>query len=350
MPLRLSTLGLLAAASLLVTSVTGARAADLDENYGYADAPQDVPVAQSKVEFGTGWYVRGDLGATHGAGVTAGDEPYDTSLYTAVPASPAVTAVAATPATTIMTTNADGTTSTTTYPATAAVAAKAAVAAQQFPRGISQGPGQVPPALNIGSSNSLNYTASLGAGYQFNRWFRADLVFDFHQPVQSTLQGVGRPCITGTAGVGTTPYQYEVPYSTTCTPNLKASLKSYDVLINGYVDLGTWYSLTPYVGAGLGLSFGHAQASSQYIQGNGVSYNVSYIDAINGQTYNQYWDRSQSKQYYNLAFAFMGGVAYDIFPHTKLDVGYRYIHLGEVLGANIATQEVRAGLRYMIDN
>ncbi len=339
-------LGLAAAAALL--GPAAARAADLDDSFSYAEAPEPLP--QAKVEFGTGWYVRGDLGATHGLGVNAGDEPYNTSLYTAVPARPAVAAVAAQPATTRTYVDGTGATITETTPAVAAVPAQPAMPAQQFQRGIFSGPGQTPPGLNAASTGGINYTASLGAGYQFNRWFRSDLIFDFHQPIQSVHQGVGRQCLTGMAGVGPTPYQYEVPYTATCTPDLKATLKSYDILLNGYVDAGTWYGFTPYVGAGLGLSFGYAGATSHYIQNNGVPYNATYVDAINGGTYNQFWDRSVSKQYYNFAYAFMGGVAYDIFPHTKLDVGYRYTHLGQILGTNVATQEVRAGLRYMVDN
>ena len=265
-----------------------ASAADLDP--GYAQIP---PLEQERVEFGTGWYIRGDLGVTRGLGVKASDEPYS---------------------------------------------------------GIYTGPGQAPPGLGTSNSNALNYTGSLGGGYQFTNKFRADAVVDFHQPIQSSTQGVGRGCITGTAGVGPTPYQAEVAYTTTCTPTLKATLKSYDALVNGYFDLGTWASVTPYVGAGIGISFGHAQASSQYYQGNNAAYQISYIDAINSATYSQNWDRSQSKQYYNLAFALMAGISYDIYDHTKLDIGYRYLHLGQILGSNVTTQEVRAGLRYMIDN
>ena len=320
-------------------------AADLDPAYGLIP-----PLQQERVEFGTGWYVRGDIGVTHGLHVSAGDEPYNSNLYTAVPATPAVAAAAAVPATTITVLDpATGTTTTQTFPAVPAVVGSAAVPAVQAPIGIFEGPGQTPPSLTS-AFGGLNYTASLGAGYQFNRWFRADAVFDFHQPVQSSVQGQGRECITGTAGVGTAPYTYEVPYTTTCTPTLKATLKSYDALINGYVDLGTWHSITPYVGAGVGLSFGHAQTSSQYVQGNNAPYNITYTDAINGATYSQNWDRATSVQYYNLAFALMGGFAIDVFDHTKLDIGYRYVHLGSILGTNVATQEVRAGLRYMIDN
>ena len=332
--------------SLVALSAGAAKAADL--GFGYGDL-SGVP--QSAVEYGTGWYVRGDIGATRGAGVRAGDEPYDYTPYQAVPGAAAVQAQSATLATTTTTVNPDGSTTTTTTPATAAVAGRAAVAPQYFPSGIFSGPGQTPPALQR-SSGSLNYTGSLGAGYQFNRWFRADVVADFHQPIQSSRQGQGVPCVTSTVkaadptgGAGL----YEVPYGTTCTPTLKASLKSYDALVNGYVDLGKWYAVTPYVGAGVGVSFGNASASSSYIQGNGASYNVTYTDALTSTSVNQYWDRSQSKQYYNLAFALMAGFSVDVFDHTKLDIGYRYLHLGSVLGTELATQEVRAGLRYMID-
>ena len=37
-------------------------------------------------------------------------------------------------------------------------------------------------------------------------------------------------------------------------------------------------------------------------------------------------------------------------PHGKVDIGYRYLNDGKVEGLNVNYQEVRAGLRYMIDN
>ena len=353
------------ALSLVALGTSAVHAADLDPSYGIIP-----PSQEERVEFGSGWYVRGDIGLNRGMGVRAGDEPYDTSPYTAVPGVAAVPGVDAVPATTVVTagtvttnkvTNPDGSvttsTTTTTSPTqgttgSAAIPAKAAIPAQQFQKGVFTGPGSASPNLQT-TSGTLNYTGSLGGGYQFNRWFRADVIFDFHQPVQNSRQGQGVNCVTATVkavdptgGAGL----YEVPYGTTCTPTLKATLRSYDTLVNGYIDLGTWHSITPYIGAGIGLSFGHATTSSNYIQGNGASYNVTYADALSGTAANQYWDRSQSRQYYNLAFAFMAGISIDVFDHTKFDIGYRYLHLGSVFGTNLATQEVRGGLRYMIDN
>ena len=264
-----------------------ASAADLDPGYAQIPLPQE-----EKVEFGSGWYVRGDLGVTRGQSATASDEPYYSN---------------------------------------------------------SVGPGTVAPSLSGAPSHTLRYDATLGGGYQFNKWFRADVTFDFHQPTISASQGASHNCVTGTYknadGIS------ETSQNSICTPTLKASLKGYSALVNGYVDLGTWYNVTPYVGAGVGMSFGHASASSTYIQNNNVPYaGISYVDALSGTNVVKNWDRSQGSQYYNLAFALMGGVSIDVSDHAKLDIGYRYLNLGQILGTNQYTHEIRAGLRYMLDN
>jgi opacity protein-like surface antigen len=46
----------------------------------------------------------------------------------------------------------------------------------------------------------------------------------------------------------------------------------------------------------------------------------------------------------------MAGVGIDVYAHTKLDIGYRYIDNGTVIGSHVRYNEIRAGLRYMIDN
>ena len=294
MPPRSLTLGLLAAAALLAP-LAPARAADLDENYGYAEAPQEVPVVQSKVEFGTGWYVRGDLAAT------------------AIPKIGASTPT------------------------------------NEFVNGIFYDDA---PALLFSNGNKVGYTASLGAGYSFLNGLRGDIVADFHQPISSSFSGVPYKCQNGYGlnAATTSTLQTSYPTYSTCTGNFKASLKSYDVLINGYYDIGHWYGITPYVGAGVGLAFGHYSTGSTYTQADGTSYNINITDPASGSTYHIYQDRFASGNYYNFAFALMAGFSYDIFPHTKLDIQYRYLHEGRVYGVDLYEHEARAGLRYMIDN
>ncbi len=293
---RASTSGLIAVALLAAASPRApARAADLD--YGFSDVPP--PIAESKVEFGSGWYVRGDIGATR-----------------------------------LPSMNLDAPTAT----------------------------GQV-PTVSLGSGSKLGYTASLGAGYAFNKWFRSDVIADFHQPISVRQYGkfFGASTLysqndTGTCQLGYAPYLNDAdttvyrPYYENCSSNYQGSVTSYDVLVNGYVDLGHWYGVTPYVGAGVGIAFGHYLSATTFSNPDGSAYNTYFTLPGTATTLHGYNDARVSGNYYNFAFAATAGIAIDIYAHTKLDINYRYLHLGEVLGASIATQEVRAGVRYMIDN
>ena len=69
---RTFTIGLLAVATAVTTGLALpiAHAADLD--FGFGTAP---PIAETKVEFGTGWYVRGDIAATPRYGVNMAQLP-----------------------------------------------------------------------------------------------------------------------------------------------------------------------------------------------------------------------------------------------------------------------------------
>ncbi len=288
MPPRSLTLGLFAAAALLAP-LAPARAADLDENYGYADAPQEVPVAQSKVEFGTGWYVRGDMGVERLPSLNINSPAEDYQL----------------------------------------------------------------PATTYGSGSRVGYDASLGAGYEFTRYLRSDIIADFHQPITTRQFGhfysaATRTCQVAQDTVVATGMVNQ--YFEDCSSNYLASIRSFDVLVNGYVDIAHLGIFTPYVGAGVGLAFGHYSSAVTYKQDDGTPYNIVFSDSGTGQTFHGYHDVTEAGNYYNFAFALMAGVAVDVYAHTKLDVGYRYLNQGRVLGSEIQTHEVRAGLRYMIDN
>ena len=269
-----------------------AHAADLDYNYG-------EPPPETKVEFGSGWYVRGDIGATF-----------------------------------LPTMN---------------------IATPSLPTAPNQNPPPA-PAVALGSGHDVGYVASVAGGYQFNHWFRTDLMFDYHQPIAQTSNS-GNGNVFCTTGVSY-PYQVGTNYGPPnyanggCTGNYQSKISSYDVLVNGYIDIGTWHSMTPYVGAGVGVGFGHYQSSATYVQANGSPYHITYTDPQFNATFAPNFDRQSSGTYYNFAFAAMAGVAIDVYDHTKLDIGYRYLHLGTItaLNGSLQEQEVRVGVRYMIDN
>lgn len=77
-------------------------------------------------------------------------------------------------------------------------------------------------------------------------------------------------------------------------------LYKHSFMANAYFDYLTCTPWTPYVGAGLG---------------------VSYLKADFGEI---------AKSTYNLAWQVMGGITYDINSHWTLDLGYRYADLGRV--------------------
>ena len=87
-------------------------------------------------------------------------------------------------------------------------------------------------------SDDLNFNTAgifgLGVGYKVNNWFRADVTGEY----RGNSQFFGTDRITYAGGVGTDTYH--------------ATKNEWVVLANAYVDLGTWWCITPFIGAGVG--------------------------------------------------------------------------------------------------
>ena len=178
-------------------------------------------------------------------------------------------------------------------------------------RGADPAPGFAEPANGkLGTA----YGGGLGVGVKSD-WLRVDLTVD-----------------------GTSKAKYE---STTVTTNdTTAKVSAVTAMFNGYLDLATWYGVTPYVGGG----FGGARLQI-------TDYQSTVAPPFGGDT-----SRSQG----NFAWAAMGGLAYQIAPNMQVDVGYRYLSLGDITtgtgtsGAltlkGIANHEVRVGLRWNFDD
>jgi opacity protein-like surface antigen len=88
------------------------------------------------------------------------------------------------------------------------------------------------------------------------------------------------------------------------------------VMANAYVDLGTWWCLTPFVGVGAGF------AQHRF---SGLT-DVGYIsDGTSGFGYAQ-TDSSEWK----FAWALHAGVAYNVNQNFKMELAYRYLNFGNV--------------------
>ena len=97
--------------------------------------------------------------------------------------------------------------------------------------------------------------------------------------------------------------------------NYSGSKSEWVFMANAYVDLGTWWCLTPYVGAGIGTS----RVSITGFRDDGFTYNP---DLNNSTAY------AADASKWNFAWALHAGLTYKVTQSMSIDLGYRYIDLG----------------------
>ncbi|WP_018260508.1 outer membrane protein [Methylobacterium sp. WSM2598] len=138
-----------------------------------------------------------------------------------------------------------------------------------------------------------------GVGYQFNPWLRADISGEYRS--QADWRFVSKDVSPG-VGPGQNLYNRDT-----------GKLSTVVSLANVYADLGTWYGVTPFIGAGVGVA--HHMFGSVTDEGLG--------DAAGGFGYGP----SNAKT--NLAWAVHAGLGYAVSPNLKLELAYRYLNMGE---------------------
>lgn len=171
----------------------------------------------------------------------------------------------------------------------------------------------------------------VGAGYKFNDYLRTDLTLDYETPAKfkGTLW-----CPSATPCGGGAYVESE-----------HVKIEAYSALANVYADLGNFHGVVPYIGAGIGAS---------YLRTSDVE------SALKGQDGNS--PKGDGK--WNLAWALMAGVEYPISDRLSVDLGYRYLNLGDAQTASVTdaqgvssrmeykdvmAHEVRVGLRYYLN-
>jgi opacity protein-like surface antigen len=172
------------------------------------------------------------------------------------------------------------------------------------------------PAYNDASTLSVNQLGhgftggtsyGLGIGYQFNNWFRGDITGEYRSKVS-----FGGTDFANIAGLGPISDVYSGGYS------------SWVGLVNAYADLGTWWCLTPFVGAGVGVArntFSGLQDSGSLFTTVGVPPATQAV--VTGSSY---FADGASKT--NLAWALHAGVAYKVNNNFTIELAYRYLDLG----------------------
>jgi len=116
---------------------------------------------------------------------------------------------------------------------------------------------------------------------------------------------------------------------------ISAERRVWGGMVNGYLDLGTFVGLTPYVGAGAGLLY--------------TTHEISGADPFLTDTFN-----SIDSQY-EFAYALNAGVNYQMTKNLSVDVGYQYLNSpgtkyvdvdAGTVEEGVDFHQVKVGLRY----
>jgi opacity protein-like surface antigen len=167
----------------------------------------------------------------------------------------------------------------------------------------------------------------IGVGYQFNNWLRFDGTAEYR---------------TSAAYRAVNAYTAFCP-ANFCQDSYTANVASGVFLANAYIDFGTWYGVTPFIGAGVGGAIHRFSGLTDVGVGSGFSP-----------------DRNVD----NLAWAVMAGLGFNVTPNLKLEISYRYLDMGtlrsnpitcesiggcffETQSFHLTSNDVRVGFRYM---
>jgi opacity protein-like surface antigen len=145
---------------------------------------------------------------------------------------------------------------------------------------------------------SNDFTLNAGAGYQFNDFLRSDLTLDYFK---TNFKGRGNWESCNPSG------------SVNCRYN-DQNLTTLGLLLNGYVDLGTYWGFTPYLGAGAGMSYVKWGDVNQYFA---CSSNCS--NAADNEMF-----AHEGVDSWRFTYALMAGTSYDLTDSLKLDFVYRF--------------------------
>jgi opacity protein-like surface antigen len=151
----------------------------------------------------------------------------------------------------------------------------------------------------------------MGIGYQWNNWLRFDVTGEHRNEAGFKATGSYNGAFCN-GGVGTC---FDVN-----TGNISSSV----FMANAYVDLGTWWCLTPFIGAGVGGAYNRISG----VQDNGI---ISNGSVGFGYTLN---DNSA----WTLAWNVQAGLTYNVNNNFKIDFSWRFLDLGSPQTAVVQCQ------------
>jgi opacity protein-like surface antigen len=180
-----------------------------------------------------------------------------------------------------------------------------------------QSVGKMFNALDSGATNlnrSTTFDASpligIGVGFNYNSWLRFDVTGEY----RSKANFKGSDQFTFFDGAGTA----------VAHDDYTASKSEWLFMANAYVDLGTWWCITPFIGGGVGM----VRTTIHDLRDNG---HVFFSNGTNVP--NVAYGATTSK--WNFAWAVHAGLAYKASSNVTFEIAYRYLNLGEAASGDL---------------
>jgi opacity protein-like surface antigen len=173
-------------------------------------------------------------------------------------------------------------------------------------------------SLNQQTGFDTGGIVGLGVGYQFNNWLRADITGQYRGRANFKGTDVFTFPVGGVVGSG--------------IDNYNASKSELLFLANAYVDLGTWWGVTPFIGAGVGTS--RVTISNFTDNGQVDTFFDPNLGPISGSFPGSATATEGSK--WNFAWAVHTGLAYKVSPNFTIELGYSFVDLGNGTTGNVA--------------
>jgi opacity protein-like surface antigen len=203
---------------------------------------------------------------------------------------------------------------------------------------------QVPATWTVDQTDIQDSSLlGLGVGYELNNWLRFDVTGEYRTGAAFKALGSydqGTCLVSGVTG--------------TCFDNYSGNFSAAVFMANAYVDLGTWWCLTPYLGAGVGAAYDRISGVQDIgpLPPGTVGFGYTYQDSSN----------------WNLAWNVQAGLTYNVSDNFKIDFSWRYLDMGSPQSSNIfcqntsttapcnfftlkdmTSQDFRIGLRWLLE-
>jgi opacity protein-like surface antigen len=163
------------------------------------------------------------------------------------------------------------------------------------------------PGLVIHDTNfESGMLFGLGAGYRWNSWLRTDITGEYRGE-------------TGFHGFDT----WTDPVTGPRFNNYTAKKSEWLFLANVYFDLGTWYNITPFIGAGVGAS----RVTIHSFRDAGTTGTPGFVTM----------GFADAASKWNFAWAIHAGLAYEVTKNFTVELAYRYVDLGDGQSGDIVT-------------